>query len=169
MQTKNALEGMSFDQWTGTFSSSTVESRSRPNNGVQEFVHTLVLGENKLRLGLEQGFYGPAVQRLVDQIGRHREALELLDGASKVGKPAASAKAAIKDIVEWLAKLATKPKLKRLLPVFLANGGIARHVAQQLAEWISVAEFALEVPRVGDQQWSSLLREVNLLVVSALC
>ena len=171
--TKNAMEGMSYDQWTGTFSSSTVESRNRPNYGLQEFAHTLVLGEDKLRLGLQQGIYGPAVQQLVDQIGGHREALAQLDGASKVVKSAASVKAAVKEIVEWLAQLATKPKLKRLLPVLWTNGEIARHVAQQLAEWVSVAgdpvKFASEVPRVGDQPCSSLMREVNLLVVSALC
>ena len=153
--TKNDIENMSYEQMVAGYNGQNSESRNRPQMGIKEFAHTMLLGLPELRKGLEQGIYGPALAKLADQIEEHKEALAQLDGASKAIKTEASVNAGVNEIATWLQELSTKPNFKAMLPVLWYQGEISRHIAQQLSEWVSAIDdpmtFVAHIPRETDQ------------------
>ena len=68
-----------------------------------------------LRQGVEQAIYGPAVQKIVDEINLHKTALEQIDGATTVVKTQPAMNAAVKEAFAWLQALSLKPRFKALL------------------------------------------------------
>lgn len=155
--TKNNVEGLSFDDYVKTFSHGNVESRNRPDFALSEFAQTLLASVALFKQLVSCKLLGPGVEWLIQQVDEHADSLNILNtyGPNGMNRNLTSMKAAVEDVMAWLAEMARNKKAKALVMALFKASEASRHAAQQLSEFMSAAEdplnYAQRIGRPRDQ------------------